>query len=184
MDAASVDKYKIFKHIGIYPIEQDAIRGAAAFLRTTCAILSVDGNIVWLTPQGRFTDVRERPIQLRPGIGALAARMPQVEFVPLAIEYTFWTEPRPEVLISLGEATVPSREISRSAAEWTELFSRALENTQTELARHSSRRESLDWIVLDRGASGVSAIYDVWRMLRARLSGATFSCEHQPEKWT
>jgi 1-acyl-sn-glycerol-3-phosphate acyltransferase len=184
MDAASVDRYRIFKHIGIYAIEQDSIRGAAAFLRTTCAILSVDRNIVWLTPQGRFTDVRERPIRLRSGIGALAARMPQVEFLPLAVEYTFWTEPRPEVLIAFGDATVPSREIFQSAAEWTELFSGALQDTQAELAHHAYRRDPRDWLVLDRGASGVSAVYDVWRMLRARLSGTTFSCDHQPEKWT
>ena len=184
MDAASVDRYKIFKHIGIYAIEQDSIRGTTAFLRTTCAILSVDRNIVWLTPQGRFTDVRERPIELRPGIGALAARMPLVDFLPLAIEYTFWTEPRPEVLIAFGEAIIPGREACRSAAEWVELFSGALRNTQAKLARHSYRRDPLDWLVLDRGASGVNAIYDAWRMLRARLSGATFSCDHRPEKWT
>jgi 1-acyl-sn-glycerol-3-phosphate acyltransferase len=184
MDAASVERYRIFKHIGIYAVEQGTIRGAAAFLRTTCAILSVERNIVWLTPQGRFTDVRESPVQLRRGIGALAARLPQVEFLPLAVEYTFWAEPRPEVLISFGEATVPKREVCRSAAEWTDLFSGALQDAQAELARHSCRRDPLDWLVLDRGASGVGAIYDTWRMLRARLSGTTFSCDHQPEKWT
>ena len=184
MDAASVERYKIFKHIGIYAVEQDSVRGAAAFLCITCEILSVERNIVWLTPQGRFADVRESPIRLRPGIGALAARMPEVEFLPLAVEYTFWTEPRPEVLISFGAATVPSREACRSAAEWTELFSEVLQNTQTELARSSCRRDPLDWLVLDKGASGVSLIYDTWRWLRARLSGTAFSCDHRPERWT
>ena len=124
MGAAAVERYRIFKHIGMYAVEQESGRGAAAFLRTTCAILSVDCNIVWLTPEGRFSDVRERPIQLRGGIGALAARMPEVEFLPLAIEYTFWTEPRPEVLISFGQATVPRREGRRSAAEWTGIVRR------------------------------------------------------------
>ena len=184
IDAASVERYGIFKLIGMYGVEQDSIGGAVTFLRTTCAILNAERSVVWLTPQGRFLDVRERPIQLQRGIGALAARMEEVEFLPLAIEYPFWTEPRPEVLISFGEATVPSREPRRSAAEWTEFFAGALQETQDELARRSCQRDRLDWFVLEKGASGVNIIYDTWCMLRARLRGAAFSREHQPEKWT
>lgn len=183
IDAASLERYGIFKHIGIYGVEQDSLRGAMTFLRTTCAILSAGRNVVWLTPQGRFMDVRERPLRLRHGIGTLAARMPEVEFLPLAIEYTFWTEPRPEILISFGEATVPSREAQRSAEEWTEFFAGVLEDTQDELAGQSCRRNPFDWLVLDKGASGVSAIYDAWRMLRARLRGVAFVREHRPEEW-
>ena len=184
IDAASLKRYRILKHIGMYPVEQNSIRGTMAFLRTTCAILSVERNIVWLTPQGRFTDVRARPVQLRGGIGTLATRLPKVEFLPLAIEYAFWTEPRPEILISFGQATVPRRELPRSAAAWTGLFAEALRNTQDELADHSCRRNPLDWFVLDRGASGVGAIYDAWRMLRARLSGTPFAREHELKEWS
>jgi hypothetical protein len=184
MEAASVERYRIFKHIGVYPVEQDSVRGTMAFLRITCEILSAERNIVWLTPQGRFMDVRARPIQLRGGIGALATRMPEVEFLPLAIEYAFWTEPRPEVLISFGQATIPRREASRSAAAWTGWFAEALQKTQDELAHHSCRRDPLDWFVLDRGASGVGTVYDAWRLLRARLSGTPFARDHQSEQWS
>ena len=31
-------------------------------------------------------------------------------FVPLAIEYTFWNEPRPEILVSFGEPIIPGNE--------------------------------------------------------------------------
>ena len=70
----------------------------------------------------------------------------------------------------------------RSAEEWTHVFAEALEDTQDELASRSCRRDPSDWLVLDKGASGVSAIYDTWRMLRASLRGTTFAREHQPEK--
>ena len=127
-------------------------------------------------------DVRERPIRLQRGIGALAVQTTEVEFLPLAIEYTFWTEPRPEILLSFGEAAIPSREASRSADEWTEFFSSALEDAQDELATRSCRRDLADWLVIDKGASGVSAIYDAWRLLRVYASGTEFVREHQPEK--
>lgn len=182
IDAASLQRYGIFRSIGIFGVEQQSIRGAMTFLRTTIAILGADRNVVWLTPQGCFMDVRERPLRLRGGIGALAIKMKEVEFLPLAIEYSFWMEPQPEILVSFGESIVPGREPVRSAEEWTHVFAEALEDTQDELASRSCRRDPSDWLVLDKGASGVSAIYDTWRMLRARLRGTTFAREHQPEK--
>ncbi|HEU4678623.1 MAG TPA: hypothetical protein VFS35_03815, partial [Terrimicrobiaceae bacterium] len=168
---------------GIYGIEQQSIRGAIQFLRTTVAVLSAGQHVVWLTPQGAFGDVRERPLRLRRGLGELAVRTEEVEFLPLAIEYTFWTEPQPEILLAFGHATVPSRQDARSAEAWTQFFSGALENLQDELATRSCRRDPSDWLVLEKGACGVNATYDAWRMIRARLGGAAFAREHRPETW-
>lgn len=182
IDVAALRKYGFFKHIGIFGVEQKSTRGAMTFLRTTRAILESRRNLVWLTPQGRFMDVRERPIRLQRGLGALAAQAQEVEFLPLAIEYSFWTEPRPEILISFGEAAIPSNEPGRSADEWTKFFTSALEDAQDELASRSCRRDLADWVVTEKGASGVSAVYDLWRRLRAWISGTDFAPEHQPEK--
>ena len=126
-------------------------------------------------------DARERPIRLRDGLGALAARESGVPFVPLAIEYAFWTEPRPEILVAFGEPIVPSDEAPQTAAEWTRRFTDALETTQDELAARSCRREAAEWGTLIRGKSGVGGIYDAWRWLRARMSGEKFVPEHHTE---
>lgn len=171
-----------FKYLGIFGVERNSTRGAMTFLRTMRAILASRRNLVWLTPQGRFMDVRERPLRLQRGLGVLAVQAQEVEFLPLAIEYSFWTEPRPEILISFGEAAIPSDEPNRSADEWTEFFASALEDAQDELATRSCRRDLADWVVVEKGASGVSAVYDLWRRIRARISGAEFASEHQPEK--
>lgn len=182
IDVASLRKYGFFKYLGIFGVERNSTRGAMTFLRTMRAILASRRNLVWLTPQGRFMDVRERPLRLQRGLGVLAVQAQEVEFLPLAIEYSFWTEPRPEILISFGEAAIPSDEPNRSADEWTEFFASALEDAQDELATRSCRRDLADWVVVEKGASGVSAVYDLWRRIRARISGAEFASEHQPEK--
>ena len=83
-----------------FGVEQDTPRGALTFLRTARALLASSQNAVWLTPQGRFMDVRERPLRLKDGLGALATREPSAAFIPLAIEFAFWTESRPEILVS------------------------------------------------------------------------------------
>ena len=110
-----LERYGFFKHLGFFGLEPQTQRGARKFLRTTHAILASSGNAVWLTPQGRFMDVRERPLRLQDGLGALARHEPSAAFVPLAIEYSFWTEPRPEILVSFGEPIVPATEPSRTA---------------------------------------------------------------------
>lgn len=181
IDAAMLERYGFFKRLGFFSVDQGSVRGARQFLRMTRAILATSQNAVWVTPQGRFMDVRERPLGLQGGLGALAARESKAAFVPLAIEYTFWTEPRPEILVSFGEPILPDAGPARTADEWTRTFTEALESTQDELAARSFRRERADWITLSRGHAGVNRFYDAWRWLRARSRGEAFVPEHRAE---
>ena len=181
MDSGALGRYRFFKHLGFFGIEPQTRRGARTFLGTTDTLLASSGNAVWLTPQARFMDVRERPLRLQAGVGALAARHPGTVFLPLAIEYAFWTEPRPEILVAFGQPFLPGDEPERSAAEWTDTFTDALESVQDELAIGSCRRDVHEWIMLDRGKSGVSGIYDGWRWLQARIHGEKFERQHCPE---
>ncbi len=183
IDAAALQRYAFFKRLGFYGVASHSARGALNFLRTTGAILSAPRNIAWLTPQGRFMDVRERPLKLQRGIGELAAQMGHATFIPLAIEYSFWTEPRPEVLISFGEAIVPQQEFPRSAREWAQDLSNALEETQDELAARSCRRDAAEWHLLDRGTSGVNAVYNTWSRVRARVTGRLYTADHYAEEY-
>ena len=182
IDAESLQRYGFFKHLGFYGVEQQSVRGAMTFLRTSCSLLGSERNAIWLTPQGSFRDVRERPARFQHGIGLLATRMENVAFVPLAIEYTFWTEPRPEILVSFGHPVVPKHARPRSSDVWTKFFGNALEEVQEELAVKSARRDPDDWIVLDKGASGISAMYDTWRWLRSRICGQRFVRGHSLEE--
>jgi 1-acyl-sn-glycerol-3-phosphate acyltransferase len=59
---------------------------------------------LWVTPQGRFADVRERPLAFKPGLAALAAKARNgCTVVPLAVEYVFWNERLPEALLRFGD---------------------------------------------------------------------------------
>jgi 1-acyl-sn-glycerol-3-phosphate acyltransferase len=181
IESAMLERYEFFKHLGFFGIEPRTPGGARTFLRTTHALLASSQHAMWITPQGRFMDVRERPLRFEDGLGALAAREPDAAFMPLAIEYAFWTESRSEILVSFGEAIVPGAEPARSAAEWTRIFTDSLESTQDELAARSCRREPADWRMLNRGGAGIGGIYGAWQRLRARLRGERFSPEHHVE---
>jgi 1-acyl-sn-glycerol-3-phosphate acyltransferase len=181
IDGAMLERYSVFRKLGFFGIEPNTARGARTFLRTSRAILDSSERALWITPQGRFVDVRERPLQIQEGLGALACRESGALFVPLAIEYTFWTEPRPEILVAFGEPIAPCDEVERTAAHWTRVLSEALEATQEELAARSCRRDFGEWLTISRGKSGVNAMFDAWQRIRAGLRGEKFIADHQAE---
>lgn len=58
--------------------------------------------MIWITAQGRFQDVRARPLGLRGGVARLPEIAPDALFVPLALEYAFWEERGGEAFAGFG----------------------------------------------------------------------------------
>ena len=103
IDAVAVEQYRFFRKLGFVGVDTKSLHGAKEFLRAGSEILSQPNRVFWVTAQGRFTDVRERPLALQAGVGHLAARLKRGIVLPIALEYTFWTERTPEALVRIGE---------------------------------------------------------------------------------
>ena len=180
IDAAMLERYKMFRRLGFFGVEQHTRRGAIQFLRTAETVLQSPGHLLAVTPQGRFTDVRERPVQFEAGLGHLAARVRHALFVPFVVEYVFWEERLPEILVRFGESVEVRREHAAAfePAYWTKLFEGKLAGAQDALAAESQRRDPDDFQRILRGGAGQGGIYDWWRGFRAKLRGETFNREH------
>ncbi len=68
IEKSMLKRYSFFKHLGFFGVESQTATGARHFLRSMRAILASSGNAVWITPQGRFMDVRELPLRLQKGL--------------------------------------------------------------------------------------------------------------------
>ncbi len=180
IDAAMLHRYKFFGRLGFFGVEQNTRRGAIQFLRVSNIILQSPRHLLVLTPQGRFADARERPVRFAAGLGHLAARESLALFVPLAIEYVFWEERLPEILVRFGEPVVAGRrhEPRQRPEAWTGFFERELARTQDALAAESQRRCPEHFETLLRGGAGPGGIYDAWRALKAAWRGESFQKEH------
>ncbi len=177
MDAAMLEKYAIFRRLGIFGVEAGTRRGAATFLRTSLAVLERPGATLWLTAEGEFTDPRRRPLALRPGLAHLAARLERALIVPLALEYPFWNERRPEALARFGEPLeVGERRLSID--EWSDLLTARLEATMDGLAEESARRDADAFVPLVAGRTGVGGVYDLGRRIKALWRGERFHPGH------
>lgn len=178
IEARALSRYRFFTRLGFFGVEPGTARGAATFLRTGQAVLAQPNVALWITPEGRFTDPRERPVILRPGIGHLASRLRTGVFLPLALEYPFWEERCPEALAHFGEPVLVAQEHGHNPSAWTVLLAQRLEAAQETLALAARRRDQAAFEMLLCGSGGVGGIYDVWRSLRARLRGEKFRREH------
>lgn len=177
MDSAALGKYGVFERMGVFGIEPGTPRGAARFMSTSLRVLSDPHSILWITAEGDFADPRQRPVQLRPGIAHLARRVPDAIILPLAIEYSFWNESKPEALARFGTPIETGRD--RTVAEWTQYLEAELTRTMDALTAESMARDSRLFQPVLRGVAGVGGIYDLYRRFRATAAGQRFDPTHE-----
>ena len=175
IDAHALKKYPILRKIGIFPVEMASPRGAAQFLRTAEGILR-SGGVLWLTPQGRFADPREFPLSFKPGLAALALRLPEVTLIPLAVEYTFWDERLPEVLLRTGDPL--HLDPNQSTAGATRALESALASTMYTLGGAAVARDPSAFTPLLTGARGAGGIYALIRRAESLFTRRPLDVDH------
>lgn len=176
IDAAALARYPSLQRFGFFGIEVDSPAGARRLLEVGQALLARPGNALALTPQGRFADVRERPLHLKSGIARLLMTVPRAVALPVAIEYPFWTEMRPEVLIRFGRHGVCADGGTRDAM-LAELGSRMTAELD-ELGRASCRRDPSEFVTLLDGQEGIGRLQDLPARFRAWRTGVPFDGRH------
>ena len=179
MDAAMLRKYRFFARLGVFPLDLDSRQGAAAFLRTATAVLGSPDRALWVTAQGRFVDARARPVHLLPGIAHLPEVAPGARFVPLAIDYTFWTERGAEALVAFGPALAGEELAALPRAARLARLEDALTASADRLAADGMAREPGRFLPLIEGRRGVGGVYDVWRRLDSWARGRSFDPAHE-----
>lgn len=178
IDSQALGRYRFFERLGFFGIEPHSARGARRFLSVSQAILAENNSALWITAQGTFADSRVRPIRLQNGVGHLADKLQDVDFVPLAIEYVFWTERLPEVLLQFGEPLSVTARDQLAPREWTDRIAARLEQAQDALAACAIERDLDCFQTLITGRAGVGGVYDAYRRIKARLTGQAFQAEH------
>jgi 1-acyl-sn-glycerol-3-phosphate acyltransferase len=178
IEGKALGRYRFMERLGLFGIDPDTRRGARRFLEVSRAILTRRDTALWMTPEGRFADPRQRPVRFRPGLAHLARSLQSGVLLPLALEYPFWEERSPEALARFGPPLEIRARAQRTVRQWNTLLEDRLRATQDALAEQAIRREPESFEILLRGRAGVGGVYDLWRRLRARLRGESFSPEH------
>ncbi|MBI0536728.1 glycerol acyltransferase [Roseomonas sp. KE2513] len=177
MAAEALAKYRFMRRLGVFGIEPGA-RGAAAFLRTANEVLAAPRAMLWMNVPGRFQDVRERPVVIAPGVTRLAEIAPNAVILPLALDYVFWTESRPEMLAAFGPPMEAADLLALDREAREGALREALTATMDRLAAEAIPRDPARFEVVAAGAEGMGGFYDLWRRFRALLRGRRFDPRH------
>ncbi|MCO6418134.1 lysophospholipid acyltransferase family protein [Siccirubricoccus sp. KC 17139] len=180
MDAEALARYGFMRRIGVFGVEQHSARGALGFLRVAEAVLALPGHMLWLNAPGRFCDVRERPVPIAPGLVRLAELAPRARFLPLALEYPFWTERAPEMLAGFGTPLEGAALAAMDRAAREAALRQALEATMDRLAADAVARDPSRFLPVLRGREGMGGFYQAWRWVGATLRGRHFDPRHDP----
>lgn len=170
MDVAQLRRFGFFRRLGLFGIDPDDPQGASALVEYVVdRYRQAPTETLWITPQGRFADVRE-PIRIRAGAALVAARTPGVEVVAVAVEYAFWQDARPEIFLSARPVHADLEgitDVRRAAVAWQRAMQEALSGAAARLARSViDRREEAFSTLAGGGTTRVNPIYDLWRRLR------------------
>ncbi|HEV7265886.1 MAG TPA: lysophospholipid acyltransferase family protein [Falsiroseomonas sp.] len=182
MDAAALARYPFMRRIGVFGIEAGTPRGAVAFLRLAREVLAAPNRMLWMNAPGRFSDVRERPVPIAPGMTRLPEFAAGAVFVPLALDYPFWTERKAEMLCAFGApldgaALVAMDRDARAAA-----LSAALAATIDRLAEDAIARDPARFETLLRGREGMGGLFQLWRRAVAAARGQRYDPRHDPRQ--
>jgi 1-acyl-sn-glycerol-3-phosphate acyltransferase len=177
IDAAALKRYQVLSKLGFYGIDLSSRQGAAQFLSTSNAILASPKGSIWLTPEGRFCDVRDHDAGLMPGLTHLVARHPNAWVVPFAIEYVFWEERLPEALVRFGSPHLAQRYSGVPKRALAVELEQLLRREQRGLAESSLRRTVGDFQTLFV-TRPPGSIYDTLRSIVTRLRGGRFDPRH------
>ncbi len=179
IDAAMLKQYGIFGRIGAFGVDLESPRGAASFLRTSAEILSSPNRSLWVTAQGRFGDVRERPLGLKPGVARLPELAPDCTVIPLAIEYGFWLERGAEAFIAFGKPARGRDLLNLARPDRLERLEAELTTTLDRLSADVQSRDPARFRAMIEGRAGVGGVYDGWRRTIAAVRGRTFDPSHE-----
>lgn len=180
MEAAALDRYPFMRRLGVFGIETGSARGAIAFLRTARDVLAAPERMLWINAPGRFSDVRERPVPIAPGMTRLPEFAPEALFLPLALDYPFWTERKPEMLAAFGTPVEGALLAAEDRGSRAATLSQALAATMDRLAADAISRDPVRFETLLRGREGMGGVFPLWRRSVALLRGRRYDPRHDP----
>ena len=175
MDRAQLEKFGFFRRLGIFGVDPDdpaSLEAMGAYVLEH--LRSAERPVFFVTPQGRFADVRT-PIRLRPGVAAIASAAVREGLSPnvicLAIEYGFWIDQKPEVFLRV-EACPGTHD---STTGWQRAITGAMQRNAEALAGAVMARDPDAFVSISGGASRVHPLYDL--ILRLRGKSASLDAE-------
>lgn len=109
-----MNRFPLFSRAGAFPVNKKSPQEAIKSLRYIVEDLKKPDMGLWIFPQGIIKPPNFRPIEFQTGLAYVAQNVAKkhggVNLIPVAVNYTFLREDRPEVLVEVGEPIILEKE--------------------------------------------------------------------------
>ena len=127
-----LNRFPLLRRGGAYSVNKKSPQSAMKALKYSVDVVGDLRNILCIFPQGIIRPPHYRPIEFQTGLAYIAQnavkRYGKVHLIPLAVDYTFFRDNRPEVIVEFGERIELSRETMPSdRKELTHMLERSME---------------------------------------------------------
>lgn len=114
MMVEELNRLPIFSWIGAFPINKASAQEAIKSLKYVVDEFKEPDLGLWIFPQGIVRPPNSRPIELQTGITYLAQNIAKkhggINLIPVAVNYTFLREDRPECLVVVDNPIIITKE--------------------------------------------------------------------------
>lgn len=127
-----LNRFPLLRHGGAFSVNKKSPQSAMKALKYSVDVLGNTKNILGIFPQGIIRPPHFRPIVFQTGLAYIAQnaakKYGKVNLIPVAVEYTFLRDNRPEVIVKFGDKIVlDNPNINRK--EFTSFLENALGKT-------------------------------------------------------
>ncbi|MEM7622423.1 MAG: lysophospholipid acyltransferase family protein [Planctomycetota bacterium] len=165
MNADQLARFGFFRRLGTFGLNPDEPASLDAMARYLHDYFHAERHpTLWINPQGRFADPRE-PVEVRPGVARVAASHDATRAVAVALEYAFWTDQKPELLIRV----MPIEPARTNTPGWLRAIRDTMAENAARLAGLVIARDPANFeAILGGESTRVHPAYDLWMRLRGK----------------
>lgn len=103
-----LNRFPILRHAGCFSVNKKSPQASMDALKYSIEEIGNLDNVLYIFPQGIIKPPNARPIEFRSGLAYIAEKAAKkygkVALMPIAVNYFFLRDNRPEVLVEIGEA--------------------------------------------------------------------------------
>ena len=129
-----LNRFPLFSKGGAYSVNKKSAQSAMKALKYSVDLLADMRNMLCIFPQGIIRPPHFRPIEFQTGLAFIAQnavkRYGRINLIPVAFDYTFFRDNRPEVVVNFGNRIeFDKNNIPKDRKELNHILEKALEQT-------------------------------------------------------
>lgn len=126
-----LNRFPLLRRGGAYSVNKKSPQSAMKALQYSVDVVGDIRNMLCIFPQGIIRPPHYRPIEFQTGLAYIAQnavkRYGKVNLIPLAVDYCFLRDNRPEVIVEFGKRIELTNDMQLNRKELTHTLERALE---------------------------------------------------------